>query len=113
MFGSGAVCSATGSSSPLPSRRGMRNWIAQDWDTDAYMAYRDSVVCFVSYYYGFRRLPQAPQGVAELREGNPAYVAASIVDTALEFRSMLVAGKLVPEAAGKEGGELCMESFKW
>lgn len=79
------------------------------------MAYRDSVVVNVSYYYGFHRLPQAPQSskTADPRKADPAYVAASIVETALEFRSILANGELVPEPAGKEGGELCMESFKW
>ncbi|ORY45846.1 acyltransferase ChoActase/COT/CPT [Leucosporidium creatinivorum] len=96
-------------------QQGLKSWIAEWWDTDAYMAYRDSVVVNVSYYYGFHRLPQAPQSskTTDPRKADPAYVAASIVETALEFRSMLVNGELVPEPAGKEGGELCMESFKW
>ena len=96
-----------------PFCRGMRNWIAQDWDTDAYMAYRDSVVVNVSYYYGFKRLPQAPQSAPSSSKSDPAYVAASIVETAMEFRDLLVKGELIPEAVSKEGGELCMESFKW
>lgn len=33
---------------------GMRNWLARDWDEQAYMAYRDSVVINVSYYFGVR-----------------------------------------------------------
>lgn len=87
----------------------MRNWIAQDWDTDAYMAYRDSVVVNVSYYYGFHRFPQAPPTESNPPPSDPAYVAASIVDTALEFRRLLAKGLLEPEPAGKDGGELCSE----
>lgn len=73
------------------------------------MAYRDSVVVNVSYYYGFHRLPQAPPNVANPPSADLAYVAASIVDTALEFRRLLVKGLLEPEPAGKDGGELCSE----
>lgn len=39
----------------LDKKRGqpeMRNWLARDWDEQAYMAYRDSVVINVSYYFG-------------------------------------------------------------
>ncbi|SCZ95699.1 BZ3500_MvSof-1268-A1-R1_Chr8-1g09737 [Microbotryum saponariae] len=91
---------------------GMRNWIAEWWDNDAYMAYRDSVVVNVSYYYGFKKVPQAPSSVSNPPTSDPAYVAASIIITALEFRRLLIKGLLEPEPAGKEG-ELCMESFKW
>lgn len=94
---------------------GMRNWIAQWWEEKAYMEYRDSIVVNVSYYYGFSRLPQSPQGHATTGgKSDPAYVAASIVSTALEFRRMIAQGLLEPEQVGKPGeGELCMESFKW
>lgn len=92
----------------------MRNWIAQWWDDLAYMSYRDSVVVNVSYYYGFKRLPQAaPSSGSETSKADPAYVAASIVETALEFRNLISQGLLEPEKVGKEGGELCMESYKW
>jgi carnitine O-acetyltransferase len=79
------------------------------------MAYRESIVVNVSYYYGFTRLPQAPPSTTTTSPApaNPAYVAASIVTTALEFRRLLVKGLLAPEPAGKDGGELCMESYKW
>lgn len=93
-----------------------RNWIAEDWDMDCYMKYRDSVVVNVSYYYGFERLPQSPPSStsATVGESNPAYVAASIASTALEFRRLISEGVLEPEQVGKPGdGELCMESYKW
>ncbi|GAA5900930.1 choline/carnitine O-acyltransferase [Sporobolomyces salmoneus] len=94
---------------------GTRNWLAEWWDTNAYMAYRDSVVINVSYYFGFNRLPQAPPSVTSPPEADPAYVAASIAKTALEFRRLIENGILEPELAGKtkEDGELCMESYKW
>ena len=39
---------------------GVRNWLAEDWDEQAYMAYRDSVVVNVSYYFGVRPLSGLP-----------------------------------------------------
>lgn len=60
----------------------------------------------------FERLPQAAPSAASPSSSDPAYVAASIISTALEFRRMVAKGLLEPELAGKEG-ELCMESYKW
>ncbi|GAA5976300.1 hypothetical protein JCM5350_001411 [Sporobolomyces pararoseus] len=96
-------------------KEGMRNWLAEWWDTNAYMAYRDSVVINVSYYFGFNRLPQAAPSESNPPQADPAYVAASIAKTALEFRRLIANGILEPELAGKtkEDGELCMESYKW
>ncbi|BGP27022.1 hypothetical protein JCM10295v2_005984 [Rhodotorula toruloides] len=95
--------------------KGMRNWLAKDWDEQAYMAYRDSVIINVSYYFGFDRLPQAPPSTPNPPAADPAYVAASIAKTALEFRRLIATGLLEPELVGrnKEDGELCMESYKW
>lgn len=101
----------------LDKKRGqpeMRNWLARDWDEQAYMAYRDSVVINVSYYFGFKRLPQSAQSSRDAKP-DPAYVAASIASTALEFRQLVTQGLLEPELVGRtpEDGELCMESYKW
>lgn len=60
----------------------------------------------------FSRLPQQPHA-APVKAEDPAYVAASIVATALEFRAMIAGGELVPEKIGKTTAELCMESYKW
>lgn len=80
-----------------------RSWIAEWWDNDAYMAYRDSVVINVSYYYGWSRLPQADKG--------PAHVAAHIASKALDFRQSILDGSIAPDKIG--ANELCMESYKW
>lgn len=61
----------------------------------------------------FVRLPQSPPSLPKKVSIDPAYVAASIVTTALEFRRLIIKGLLEPESAGKGQGELCMESFKW
>ncbi|GAA6021226.1 hypothetical protein JCM10207_002580 [Rhodosporidiobolus poonsookiae] len=91
------------------------SWLAQWWDEQAYMAYRDSVVVNVSYYYGFSRLPQASPSTANPPASDPAYVAASIASTALSFRRLIALGVLEPDLAGRTpaDGELCMESYKW
>ncbi|KAK4706156.1 hypothetical protein P7C70_g58, partial [Phenoliferia sp. Uapishka_3] len=91
---------------------GMRNWLSEWWDMDGYMSYRDSVVGNVSYYYGFNKLPQSPARSSQ-DKADPAYVAATITTTALQFRKLISSGLLEPEPAGKAGGELCMESYKW
>ncbi|KPV72701.1 uncharacterized protein RHOBADRAFT_39308 [Rhodotorula graminis WP1] len=88
---------------------GVRNWLAEDWDEQAYMAYRDSVVVNVSYYF-------APRGTVDPPASDPAYVAATIAKTALEFRRLVVKGLLEPELNNPKDpaqGELCNESYKW
>jgi carnitine O-acetyltransferase len=77
------------------------------------MAYRDPVVLNVSYYYGFHKLPQSLDTTKTARDeaANPAFVAASLVSTILDFRSLLLDGKVEPDMAG--GTKLCMESYKW
>ena len=68
---------------------------------------------YPAFLLQFNRLPQSPPSLSKTVQTDQAYVAASIVTTALEFRNLIIKGELVPEPAGKEGGELCMESFKW
>lgn len=79
------------------------------------MAYRDPVVLNVSYYYGFHKLPQCSSSSSSKSSheetANPAFVAASLVSTILDFRADLLNGKVEPDAAG--GTKLCMESYKW
>jgi carnitine O-acetyltransferase len=81
------------------------------------MAYRDSVVINVSYYYAFHKLPQAlhkPHAKhvsPHDQPSNPAFVAASLVNTILDFRASLLQGKIEPDTMG--GTKLDMESYKW
>ncbi|BGP50969.1 hypothetical protein JCM10450v2_006895 [Rhodotorula kratochvilovae] len=95
---------------------GVRNWLARDWDEQAYMAYRDSIVVNVSYYFGFDRFPQAPPDTEYPPPADPAYVAATVAKAALEFRRLVVQGLLEPELNNPRDpaqGELCNESYKW
>ena len=76
------------------------------------MAYRDPVVLNVSYYYTFNRLPQSTSSADPYtEEANPAFVASSLVSTILDFRALLLQGKIEPDVAG--GQKLDMESYKW
>jgi len=87
-----------------------RNWLAKDWDQLAYMRYRDSVVCNVSYYYGFSKLPQGPAG-SNTSEDDPAYVAATIVYYAAHYRDKIISGQIEPDQAG--GAKQDMGAFQW
>ncbi|KZP01532.1 acyltransferase ChoActase/COT/CPT [Calocera viscosa TUFC12733] len=80
------------------------HWLEQWWDDGAYMAYRDSVVVNVSYYYGFTPPP------AHL-PAHPAHRAAALARAALLFRRELYAGNLAPDTV-REGG-LCMDTYRW
>lgn len=74
----------------------------------------ESITFFCRYSHPssqFNKLPQGPQ--SSTSKSDPAYVAASIATTALSFRNLIAKGLLEPESAGKSGGELCMESYKW
>lgn len=76
-----------------------KNWLAKDWDMLAYFTYRDPVVLNVSYYYGFSKLPQGPPGSKPAKD-DPAFVAASILAYACNFREELIRGEMKPDEAG-------------
>lgn len=81
------------------------------------MAYRDPVVINVSYYYAFSKLPQSPRSSGSNtspydEKSNPAYVASALVSSILDFRALLLDGKIEPDA-GAGGVKLDMESYKW
>ncbi|CAI6330485.1 unnamed protein product [Periconia digitata] len=66
----------------------MKNWIAEWWDDAAYMAYRDPVVPYVSYFYSHRD---------DRKRRNPAKRAAAMSTAVLEFKKMVDNGTLEPE----------------
>ncbi|KAI5474216.1 acyltransferase ChoActase/COT/CPT, partial [Pseudohyphozyma bogoriensis] len=97
---------------PDQAWRGNEDWISEWWDQGAYMTYRDSVVVNVSYLLWFqapspKRLPQRRSSARE----RPAYVAASITSTALEFRRLVSQGLLEPETIGNN--PLCTGVVQW
>ncbi|KAG8220958.1 acyltransferase ChoActase/COT/CPT [Butyriboletus roseoflavus] len=80
------------------------NWLEEWWDDLGYLAYRDSVVVNVSYYYGFEPQPtHLPQ--------TPAARAAAITRAAMLFRQNLRSGQLSPDVI--KGAQLCMDTYRW
>ena len=65
-----------------------KNWIIDWWNEAAYLAPRDPVVPYVSYFYSFRD---------DRRRRNPAKRAAAITAAALEFQRQVNEGSLEPE----------------
>lgn len=75
----------------LVSRRddpNVKNWIYEWWNDAAYLAYRDPVVPYVSYFYSHRD---------DRRRRNPSKRAAAITTAVLEFKKQVDAGELEPE----------------
>ncbi|PPR05370.1 hypothetical protein CVT24_007984 [Panaeolus cyanescens] len=78
------------------------SWLSEWWNDVAYMAYRDPVVVFVSYFYVHANDP--------LRK-TPAKRAASLIKAMIPFRDLVESGRLEPEKV--RGAPLCMASYKW
>jgi carnitine O-acetyltransferase len=79
-----------------------KNWIAEWWNEAAYLAYRDPVVPYVSYFYSFRD---------DRRRRNPAKRAAAITTAALEFKRQVDDGSLEPEYMRKK--PMAMSSYQY
>lgn len=80
------------------------HWLEEWWDDYSYLAYRDSVVVYVSYYYGFEPQPaHLPQ--------TPAARAAAITRAAMLFRQKLRAGQISPDGVGNT--PFCMDTYRW
>ncbi|KAI1102165.1 acyltransferase ChoActase/COT/CPT [Jackrogersella minutella] len=80
----------------------IRNWLYEWWNDAAYLAYRDPVVPYVSYFYSHRD---------DRRRRNPAKRAAALSTAALEFKKQVDNGSLEPEYMKKL--PICMDSYKW
>ncbi|OAQ94510.1 carnitine acetyl transferase [Purpureocillium lilacinum] len=79
-----------------------KNWIYEWWNDAAYLAYRDPVVPYVSYFYSHRD---------DRARREPAKRAAAITAAVLEFKKLVDAGALEPEYMKKL--PICMDSYKW
>ena len=80
----------------------VRNWIYEWWNDAAYLAYRDPVVPYVSYFYSHRD---------DRRRRDPARRAAAISTAVLAFKAQVDAGTLEPEYMKKL--PICMDSYQW
>lgn len=65
-----------------------RNWIYEWWNEAAYLAYRDPVVPYVSYFYSHRD---------DRKRRDPAKRAAAITTSVLDFKKQVDEGNLEPE----------------
>ncbi|KAK2806609.1 Carnitine O-acetyltransferase mitochondrial [Onygenales sp. PD_10] len=78
------------------------NWLYEWWNDAAYLAYRDPVVPYVSYFYSYRD---------DRQRRNPAKRAAAITSSVLEFKRQVDDGSLEPEYLRKE--PMAMASYKY
>jgi carnitine O-acetyltransferase len=80
----------------------IKNWIYEWWNEVAYLAYRDPVVPYVSYFYSHRD---------DRRRRDPAKRAAAITTAVLEFKKQVDGGTLEPEYMRKL--PMAMSSYEW
>ncbi|KAM5459182.1 Carnitine O-acetyltransferase mitochondrial [Microsporum canis] len=80
----------------------IENWLHEWWNQTAYLAYRDPVVPYVSYFYSYRD--------DRLRR-DPAKRAAAIATSVLEFKRQVDDGSLEPEYLRKE--PMAMSSYQY
>lgn len=80
----------------------VKNWIIDWWNNDAYLAYKDPVVPYVSYFYSYRD---------DRKRRNPAKRAAAITTACLEFQKEVVNGTLEPEYMRKK--PIAMSSYQY
>lgn len=79
-----------------------KNWIYEWWNEAAYLAYRDPVVPYVSYFYSHRD---------DRKRKDPVKRAAAISTAVLSFKKQVDEGTLEPEYMKKL--PICMDSYKW
>lgn len=85
-----------------------KSWLIDWWNDYAYMAYRDPVVFYVSYFFHFRDDPF--RRTQSLR-------AAAIIRAVMQFRQHWINQELEPDWAGKNGAPasypLCMNQYQY
>lgn len=80
----------------------VKNWIFEWWNDAAYMAYRDPVIPYVSYFYSHRD---------DRKRRNPAKRAAALTTAVLDFKKQVDEGTLEPEYMKKL--PIAMSSYYW
>lgn len=83
-------------------QEGRENWLSEWWNELAYMAYRDPLIPFSSYYIAHKPDPHRRTGPKR---------AAGLVRALLEFRDLTESERLEPERS--RSGPLCMNSYRW
>jgi carnitine O-acetyltransferase len=80
----------------------VKNWIYEWWNNAAYLAYRDPVVPYVSYFYSHRD---------DRRRRDPSKRAAAMSTAVLEFKRQVDDKTLEPEYMRKL--PIAMSSYHW
>ncbi|CUS10290.1 unnamed protein product [Tuber aestivum] len=80
----------------------VNNWLSDWWNDAAYLAYRDPVVPYVSYFYSYKD---------DRKRRSPVKRAAAITTSVLKFKKMVDEKRLEPEYM--RGLPMCMDSYKW
>lgn len=80
----------------------IKNWLSEWWNQGAYLAYRDPVVPYVSYFYSY---------YDDRSRRNPAERAAAVTTAALEFKRQVDDGSLEPEYM--RGQPMAMSSYHY
>ncbi|EPS28300.1 hypothetical protein PDE_03246 [Penicillium oxalicum 114-2] len=80
----------------------VKNWLSEWWNSAAYLAYRDPVIPYVSYFYSYRD---------DRERRDPAKRAAAITSAALEFKRQVDDGSLEPEYM--RGQPMAMSSYEY
>lgn len=80
------------------------NWISEWWDTDAYMAYRDPVVPYVSYFFSHAHNLLPPN-----LEKSQLQKATLLISKVLEFKQLTDTETFPPELA--KDTPYCMNGF--
>ena len=79
-----------------------KNWIHEWWNEAAYLAYRDPIVPYVSYFYSHRD---------DRRRRNPVKRAAALTSAILQFKRDVDNGTLEPEYMKKL--PISMDAYQW
>lgn len=80
----------------------VKNWIYEWWNDAAYLAYRDPVVPYVSYFYSHRD---------DRKRRDPSKRAAAITTAVLEFKRLVDTKELEPEYMKKL--PIAMSSYEY
>jgi carnitine O-acetyltransferase len=80
---------------------GVKNWIYEWWNNDAYLAYRDPIVPYVSYFYSHRD---------DRKRRDPVKRAAAITTAVLEVKKLIDTKQFEPEYMRKQ--PIAMQSYE-